>query len=950
MSHVAPRRRIELDSPDMVWRVARGRVSVMVEPAPESGLPRASETLLRVSQGGYVFGVSSEDVADRVRVFLETSPGARLEPMLAEDFLDSCRRNPEKAEPLVLRVLEQLSSHVTPGIPPAGVAKLLKPGGNFRLPGGRSAAGLAPLWFRADTGSCLYGGGEAVGRLPGDRFHPLVGNMWVEMFESGRLVCTPTRNLLRSERFFGDLTAFSTLTLNMIFEKFSELALTRFMRLVDSSRHRTDEFATAMSRAEGVLASHETDHVGGSGVLETVRRVGRELGLKIKEPAEKKIDPEERLGDILECNDIFSREVDLGPGWFREDGPPLIGFLDSPSGTAEPVALLSGRKGYSIVDPETGRRKRLTQERADGLADRALQLYAPLPAGKPGPLQLVRYSMTGCGRELFLVVLMGLLGGLCGFGLPMAMSTTVDSVIANGEYGLLGQIVAGLFMIVLGSATFELTKSAALLRTETRAQMSLQSAMFARVLRLPVDFYRKFPAGDLANRVAAVDNLRRSLSGTVLVTLLSSTFALTNLVLLAVYSWKLALAVFVILSATLAITWLVMKKQMKFQARVQNVIGKLAGLELQLVTGINKLRAAGAESNGFARWMENFAELRKISYAIGQGTNVVTVYSAGLPLLSGVIVFGLFIFSGMFMELSLGSFLCFNAALGQLTSAVAALSSMAVTLMFIKPMYQRAKPILEAEPETHGGRKDPGELKGAVEAVNIGFKYEGATRPTLQSVSFRADPGQFVAIVGPSGSGKSTLLKLLLGFHSPSAGSILYDGKPLQRLDPARVRRQIGSVIQNGELFQGNLFFNIMGASGKGSEEDAWEAARMAAVDEDIRSMPMGMHTFVPHGGGTFSGGQKQRIMIARALSGRPKIFLLDEATSNLDNTTQATVMRNLRLVNATRIVVAHRLSTIRDADTIYVMQDGRVIESGNYEELMNKKGLFTKMAARQME
>ena len=607
------------------------------------------------------------------------------------------------------------------------------------------------------------------------------------------------------------------------------------------------------------------------------------------------------------------------------------------------------KKGYLITSPETGQTEPITEEISATIADRALQLYPPLPPGELGPLRLTMHSFKGCGKEMALVVIMGLLGGLAGFGIPMAMSATVDKVISNGEYSMLGQIVFGLVMLVFGSSVFELTKASAMLRAETRAQVSLQASIFGKLLKLPVDFFKKFPAGDLSNRVMAVDGIRQTLSGSMLVTLLSATFALTNLALLAVYSWKLSLAVTVVLLATLGFTYYLMKGQMKFQAKVQNVIGKLAGLELQLITGINKLRAAGAETNAFAQWMSNFSELRKITYSIGKGKNVVTVYSSGLPLFSSLLVFGLFILTGMYAELSLGSFLCFNSALGQLTGAVASLAQMAVGLIFLKPMYQRAKPILDAKPETHAALEDPGELQGSVEAVNVSYRYEGAQNPTLRGVNFKADPGEFVAIVGPSGSGKSTLLKLLLGFHQPAAGSILFDGKPMRRLDPVKIRRQIGSVIQNGDLIQGNVYFNIMGANSNADEEDAWEAARLAAVDDDIRNMPMGMHTFVPHGGSTFSGGQKQRIMIARALSKRPRIFLLDEATSNLDNTSQAKVMNNLRHINATRIVVAHRLSTIQDADRIYVIHQGQVAESGNFKNLMEKKGLFHKLASRQM-
>jgi len=949
MAFTAPKRRIDLDSTGMVWRVEKGEVSVMVEPAPDSDLPRASETLLRIPKGGYVFGVSSEGMADKVQVFLESSPGAKLVPMMTEDFIEICKSKPEQASKLLSNAITQLSGHVNPDIPPSDVNKMLKPGSNFRLPKGMKASALSEVWFRMDKGNCQYGGAEAIGDLECETFRPLVGNMWVELNTSGRLICIGTEDIIKAGRFFEAFTSFATMAVTMTYEKFSEMALNKLMRLMESSRHRSGEFTKALNQAAAVIDPEAAESPGLPSLTEAVQAVGKALGCKVEEPPRLKSDMEGHLEDILNHNAFYSRDVILSGRWFEEDCGPLLGFIELPGVGKQAVALLPRKKSYVMLSPQTGRKEPLTEEMAAQLSKKAMQLYPPLPPGDLGPLKLTMHSFKGCGRELMLVVIMGFLGGLSGFGIPMAMSTTVDKVISNGENGLLWQIVFGLIMIVMGSAVFELTKSMALLRAETRAQVSLQSSIFGKLLKLPVDFFKKFPAGDLSNRVMAVDGIRQSLSGTMLVSLLSTTFALTNLVLLAIYSWQLSLAVLTILTATLVFTYMIMKGQMKFQAKVQNVIGKLAGLELQLITGINKLRAAGAETNAFAQWMGNFSELRKITYSIGKGTNVVSVYASGLPLFSSLLVFGMFILTGMYMDLSLGSFLCFNSAMGQLTGAVASLASMSVSLIFIKPMYERAKPILEAKPETHASLEDPGVLNGAVETVNVSFAYEGAQKPSLRAVSFKANPGEFVAIVGPSGSGKSTLLKMLLGFHQPSAGAVLYDGKPMRRLDPVKVRKQIGSVIQNGDLIQGNVYFNIMGASSDATEEDAWEAAKLAAVDEDIHNMPMGMHTFVPHGGSTFSGGQKQRIMIARALSKKPKIFLLDEATSSLDNTSQAKVMRNLRHINATRIVVAHRLSTIEDADRIYVMHQGQVVESGTFDELMKKKGLFDKLVSRQM-
>ncbi|MDD3311173.1 NHLP bacteriocin export ABC transporter permease/ATPase subunit [Pseudodesulfovibrio sp.] len=948
MVRAAPRRRIELDDTGMVWRVEAGAASVMVEPAPEADLPRASATLRQAREGDCIFGFSSGVLSGRVRVFLESSPGTRLVPMMAEDFVRRCRDNPEEAAAMLSGAVRQVAAHVSPDIPPPSVAKILAPGGEFRLPSGARAAALSELWFRVEEGSAAYGGSEALGRLGRDGFHPLAGNLWVEMAGDGRLACVSTGDVIRDGTFLDAFSGFAAMAVAMTFERFSGMALAKLRHLVESSRHRGEAFSRALGRAAAVVDPAAGAGAGAPGAIEAVRLVAGRLGARVEAPPRLRPDLDGQVEDILSRNGFFSREVDLSGEWFADDSGPLLGFMASGRGR-EAVALLPGRKGYVLADPSGGRRK-VTPELAAALEGRALQFYPPLPDGADSPLALARFACRGCGRELALVAAMGFFGGLAGFGLPLAMSATVDRVIANGEYGMLGQIVFGLLMLALGAGVFRMVKSAALLRGQTLAQVALQSAMFGRLLRLPMAFHRRFAAGDLSNRAMAVDDIRHSLSGTMLAGLLSSAFALTSLALLAVFSWKLSLVVLGIVAASLALTGLSLKRQARAQGRAQDAIGHLAGLELQLVTGVNKLRAAGAEAGAFARWMENFAELRRIAYAIGRGRNAVTVHATGLPLFCSIAVFGLFILSGLYRELSLGSFLCFNAALGQLTGAVASLAQAGTSLLFLQPLYRRAKPILEARPESHAALEDPGPLLGAVEAVGVDFAYPGAAGPTLRQVGFRAAPGEFVAIVGPSGSGKSTLLKLLLGFHQPSAGAVLYDGKPLRRLDPVKVRRQIGSVIQNGELIQGNIYFNIMGAARDADEEDAWEAARLAAVDDDIRAMPMGMHTFVPHGGSTFSGGQRQRIMLARALSRKPRVFLLDEATSSLDNASQATVMRNLRGLNATRIVVAHRLSTVRDADRIYVMDRGAVVESGTFGQLMERDGLFARLASRQMD
>jgi ABC-type bacteriocin/lantibiotic exporter with double-glycine peptidase domain len=251
-------------------------------------------------------------------------------------------------------------------------------------------------------------------------------------------------------------------------------------------------------------------------------------------------------------------------------------------------------------------------------------------------------------------------------------------------------------------------------------------------------------------------------------------------------------------------------------------------------------------------------------------------------------------------------------------------------------------------PEARAERTDPGVLSGDIEINQVSFRYKADGPLALNDVSLRVRPGEFVAIVGPSGSGKSSLFRLLLGFETPEAGSVYYNGQDLTKLDVQAVRRQIGVVLQEARLMPGSIYQNIIGTLDL-TLEDAWEAARMSGLDEDTRQMPMGMHTVITAGGATLSGGQRQRLMIARAVVAKPRLMLFDEATSALDNRTQETVSKNLEVLHTTRIVIAHRLSTIRRADRVYVLVGGRLAQSGAYAELLNQRGPFADLVKRQL-
>jgi ABC-type bacteriocin/lantibiotic exporter with double-glycine peptidase domain len=387
--------------------------------------------------------------------------------------------------------------------------------------------------------------------------------------------------------------------------------------------------------------------------------------------------------------------------------------------------------------------------------------------------------------------------------------------------------------------------------------------------------------------------------------------------------------------------------QLRRQREVLSLQGKIASLLLGLIQAVAKLRVAGAEERAFSRWAEQFAEQRRISMQARRLAAGQLSFNAAYGIFTSLAIFAMVAWSSG-AALPVGELLAFNAAFGQFLAAALATVSLLSSVLVMVPLFERLAPVLATAPEVDEEKVDPGELAGEVELSHVSFRYDETGPLILDGLSFRANAGEFIALVGPSGSGKSTCLRLILGFEKPASGSIYFDRQDLAALGVQAVRRQIGVVMQHSQPMTGDIFSNI--ASGTNlTLEDAWEAAAMAGLADDIRAMPMGMHTVVSEGAGTFSGGQRQRLLIARAIVNRPRILLFDEATSALDNRTQEVVSRSLESLKATRIVIAHRLSTIANADRIYVVVGGRVVEAGTYRELMAGGGAFVEMARRQL-
>jgi NHLM bacteriocin system ABC transporter ATP-binding protein len=518
--------------------------------------------------------------------------------------------------------------------------------------------------------------------------------------------------------------------------------------------------------------------------------------------------------------------------------------------------------------------------------------------------------------------------------------------VPEGDRGQVLGIAILLVGAALGIATAYLAQGFAVMRLQARAATASQAAVFDRMLRLPASFFRRYSAGDLGTRVLGIEAIRESLTTAVTAALVALIIALFNLTYVMVLDLQIGLLAVGLLLAAVAVLGFSIHRQIPQQRLLHAAHGETQALALQILGAVPKLRVARAEGRAFTRWT---AGLGRAKDAFAGSQRIVAGLSAFAAAWQAVALAMVLLVAGELGDtnLSSGDLVAFTTAFGTTTGAILGLVSVLSTASQSVVLWERARPILRTAPDAAAAAADPGRLVGRVELAHVSFRY-GEGPVVLDDVSFSAAPGEFVALVGPSGSGKSTIFRLLLGFERPGTGTVAYDGQDLADLDGHAVRRQLGTVIQNARILSGTLFENIVGVTNL-TVEDAWEAARIAGLADEIERMPMGMHTFVSDVGSAFSGGQRQRLLIARAVVARPTVLLFDEATSALDNRTQAAVGAALDELQATRIVIAHRLSTIRTADRILVLDRGRIVEQGRYDELMAREGLFAALARRQI-
>ncbi len=718
----------------------------------------------------------------------------------------------------------------------------------------------------------------------------------------------------------------------------------------DQIRQRIDkddmEFAESFEQIAGAILGRRLSDALNDDRQVTTDAVGEILKfyrVKAVDVPESITDINEVLEYIMRPHGIMRRTVHLDKGWYKDAVGAMLGTRKDDGSV---VALLpSNVAGYRFYDRKNGRYVHISRGNADLIERDAICFYKPFPLEKMGIGKLMKYIWEQISVSDFVIIIGAMaVATLVGMVLPHVNKLLLGDVLDSGSYtALLG---AGIFMLcaTISAMIFGGVRTLANSRVNTKLSVNVQAAAMMRMLSLPAEFFKDYSSGELSNRLQYIDSLANQLVSMVLSTTLSSLFSLVYVFQIFLYAPALVAPAITMTFLSILVTVSTVLLQMNISRRTMIAGSKESGITYALITGVQKIRLSGAEKRAFSRWARAYSEQASLTYNPPTFIKVSGVISTGVSLVGTAVMY----FFAIQSHVSVAEYYAFNSAYGMVSGAFTSLAGIALSIAQIKPTLEMVKPFFETVPEVAQDKEVITRLSGSVELSNISFRYKEDMPLVLDNLSLKIRPGEYVAIVGKTGCGKSTLMRILLGFETPQRGAVYYDSKDLKRIDVKSLRRKIGSVMQNGKLFTGDIYSNITIAAPWLTVDDAWEAAEIAGLAEDIRQMPMGMNTLLSEGQGGVSGGQRQRILIARAVAPKPKILMFDEATSALDNITQKQVSDALDNMKCTRIVIAHRLSTIRQCDRIIVLDKGKIIEDGTYEELLGLNGYFAELVERQ--
>jgi NHLM bacteriocin system ABC transporter ATP-binding protein len=675
--------------------------------------------------------------------------------------------------------------------------------------------------------------------------------------------------------------------------------------------------------------------------LDAINQVLGYFGKRPCELPEKITKLEEQIEYAVRPYGIMYRTVKLDKGWYKS----AVGVMIATKKEGGVAALIPGKIGGYFFFDSDGKKKKLNGKTEKLFESDAVTFYNPLPRKKLTVVSLMKYAFgTLSPIDNLMVTGMTLLISLIGLISPKLNQLLFSTVLESKSVTLLVSIAIFTVCISVSTTLFGAVKSLLNTRVSTKMSTAVQSATMMRILSLPTGFFKDYSAGELTSRATYIGSLCQMIATTIFTTGLTSLFSLIYITQIFAYAPTLVVPALLIILATVLLSIITTFAQMGVSKRQMEIGTKNSGLSYSLVAGVQKIKLSGAEKRAFAKWGGVYAKSAQLSYNPPAIIKLSSVFSLLISSVGTIVMY----YFAVRSNIAIADYYAFSTAYGMVSGAFISLVSIASTIAQIKPVLDMAKPIMETAPEVAEVLKPVERVSGNIEINNVSFRYRESQPSIFDNLTLKIKAGQYVAIVGKTGCGKSTLIRLLLGFEKPQKGAVYYDGKDISGLDLQSLRKKLGVVTQDGKLFRGDIYSNIVISAPELSMDDAWAAAEISGIADDIRAMPMGMQTMISEGAGGVSGGQKQRIMIARAIAPKPKVLIFDEATSALDNITQKKVSDALASLKCTRIVVAHRLSTIKQCDRIIVLDGGKIIEDGTYDELIAESGFFAELVERQ--
>ncbi len=950
---------VRLDDPSSVWFIDQGAVNLFLVEFKDGAEQAAPQHLLRRESGWLLPGVAPDkrdhDEDTTLSVIARGLPGTLLKRLPASSLSEVCPAElAEQTDTWLTEITDTLSRFASPLPRPTALAE---PGLTQTLPPCTLSVRRGVVWVsEPPSGTSLFMDivdqselAEASGLQ--EAVIPLTRTSWLTLFEEVTLSGKSTESLAQQGVLLPALAAFHAVAFRL--ER-----LNRRLAVVDDAnleRARTKSRRTAEKAARQRLFNiydlpiDRDTSVDDTALPDALRIIGRHEGIDFKIPVRSgPYASPVGLVDVLAASGVRARRVRFKAegSWWRGDSNAMLAFRTE---DGQPVALLPGMFGsYREIDPVSKRSVRVTADRAGALNGTAWMFYRPLPLGEVKPADLLRIALHGSAADLARLVITGFPGGLIKLLPALALGFVANQMAVGGSAGALYAMAVTVAGFGLLGALLHLLQSTAMMRLEGRSASRVEAAFWDRLMRLPPKVLHRHPAGDLAMSGMTFQNLRDGFQGVVADSLLSIIFLLPVFGVIFFYDATLGVVALAFSAASLLITLVHGLRQISPYGRMISAARRVAGHLFQIVGGISKLRAENAEGSAYAIWARDYREQKRAELELGVLEGHSRAFGAALPFLAGGALLFVMVAGGG-RNVPVGDFLVVYTVFITFQSAVARLGESFGAIAAILPAFNQMRPLLAAVPEAGVEGQPVEHLGGEILFDRVSFRYDPDGPLILDDVTIHARPGEFVAIAGESGAGKSTLFRLALGIDRPTAGAVYYDGRDLRHLNLKELRRNIGVVPQSVGLHPQDLWDNLVSHHDEVASEEVWKAVRVAEVENEIKSMPMGMMTMVGTSGAVLSGGESQRVTIARSVLGSPRIMLFDEATNWLDNESQAKVMRNLTDLTSTRVVIAHRLSTLEQADRVYVLQAGKVVQSGSFNELMEVEGVFKELVKRQI-